>query len=89
MPQRDRYIPQDERIFDCRSKIQEQSKNTRLGQKPEVGEIWYIRIKDNTEISTMIVKDLTEKTVLLEHDRLASIAPRYALNDIEFIEKAK
>ena len=92
MPQRERYISQEERIYDCKSKIQEQSKTSFNTQKPEVGEIWYIRIRDAIGVSTMRVKDLTEYTVLLiepKNDCLSIEGTRYTFNDIEFIEKVK
>lgn len=92
MPQRERYISQEERMYDCRSRIQEQSEALLKSKKPEVGEIWYIRIRDAIGVSTMRVKDLTEYTVLLIEPKKESLSiegTRYTFNDIEFIEKVK
>lgn len=91
MSRRDRYT-QEERIYDCRSRIQEQSETSFKTQKPEVGEIWHIRIKNNVTLTTMKVKDLSERTVLLIttiDEACMKSGIRYEINDIEFIEKVK
>ena len=99
MPQRDRYISQElEKTENVKQKIDYIYKTGNLydvnitNQYPKVGEIWYVRIRDNTTLSTMKVKDLSEKTVLListTDEACMKSGYRYSLTDIEFVEKAK
>lgn len=52
---------------------------------------WYIKINKSLGVSEVQIKDITEKTVLLEfsNDSIPRSSSRYALSDIEFIEEIK
>lgn len=52
---------------------------------------WYIKINKSLGVSEVKIKDITEKTVLLEFlsDCVPRSSSRYALSDIEFIEEIK
>lgn len=52
---------------------------------------WYIKINKSLGVSECKIKDITEKTVLLEflNDSVPRSSIRYALSDIEFIEEIK
>ena len=51
---------------------------------------WYIKINKSLGVSEVKIKDITEKTVLLEFlNNCVPRSVRYALSDIEFIEEIK
>lgn len=60
--------------------------------KPEQNDIWFVKIGDSDIIETVLVDEVTEKTVLLLSKTLygwSANAKRYELKDIKFIEQVE
>jgi hypothetical protein len=51
----------------------------------QVGEVWYAKLPGNTHLEKVTVEEITERTVVLDHDA----GYRYARTDVEFVERAR
>ena len=52
-----------------------------------INDNWYIKINNSIGLSECKIKELTEKTVLLEFNGILSKSYRYTKSDVQFIEK--
>lgn len=60
--------------------------------KPEKNDVWFAKIGDSDIIETVLVDEVTEKTVLLLSKTLygwSANAKRYELKDVKFIEQVE
>lgn len=57
------------------------------GQEISVGEVWHVRLPAATALSTMIVVDLTLRTVQLRQYPHSFLAPRFEVGSVKFFDK--
>lgn len=57
--------------------------------KKKIDSKWCVKINNSLRVSEVKIKDITEKTVLLEFLNSSLDSTRFSLSDIEFIEEIK
>lgn len=73
-------------------KIKSLNIKEKLLNKPSPDDVWFVKIGDSDIIETVLVDEVTEKTVLLLSKTLygwSANAKRYELKDIKFIEQVE
>lgn len=71
-------------------KIKSLNIKDKLLNKPSQDDVWFVKIGDSDTIETVLVDEVTEKTILLCVKTLygwSANAKRYELKDIKFIEQ--
>lgn len=56
---------------------------------PKVGEKWHVRLPTAVALTTIQIGEITDSTVVVWQPALTSVKVRYALRDVEFIERVE
>jgi hypothetical protein len=54
---------------------------------PKVGEKWHVRLPTAVALTTVQIGEITNCTVVVWQPALSSVKVRYALSDVEFVER--